>query len=377
MLQNISVPKKALALSFAVLQEVTHSASAAPAKCPQPQLVTGYSTWTSLKNDIESSNGGGTFNLCPGSVLDAAENPTTTNDWRWIYITDDNSRSGVTIQCGDQNKYHGECTIQGSNHHFAIAKESGEITIKGITFKGSGMSCIYVDSGNVGKPLNVIDCNFIENTDTQKFNKNGGTIDLHSGRDKSITFTECNFGNNLHNSEDGKLINVEEESVVAFNKCTFNDNFGKANLVHVHGGSATFHQCSFIDNLMPGTTMLWADHGGGDITLNDCIVHRNDAWNIIASGNAADINIHKTCFVNNVVHHQAVAYVVGGGYSSNDNFGGENSKCNGFYFYTESECQEFKSNQCQSSLKNDLPPPSTSTKALHRPQQVLCCLVRH
>ena len=113
---KISVPKKALALSFAVLQEVTHSAL-------QSQLVTGYSTWTSLKNDIESSNGGGTFNLCPGSVLDAIENPTTTNDWRWIYITDGNSCSGMTFSVGIKTNIMVNAQSRDpSNHHFAIER---------------------------------------------------------------------------------------------------------------------------------------------------------------------------------------------------------------------------------------------------------------
>lgn len=336
-----------------------------------------YSSWTSLKNDIEfGNNGGGTYNICPGAILNAAESPTKSNKWQWIYLTNDNSRNGITIQCGDNGKLNDNCMVQGGKHQFTMAGSPGKITIKGIIFAKSKMSCIH--ALGISNPVNIVDCLFTKNADTGKTNENAGTVNFDSSS-KYVTFTRCKFISNSHTSDDGKLINVEQSSSVTFDGCIIQNNFGKnKHLVHANGGDVTFNKCKFVDNETPGYTMLYADSdylgywdGGGTITLNECIIYGNKAWSIIAAGNLSDIEVYKSCFANNIVTGRGVAVVgdLGGGKTGNDNYGAWNSKCNGFYKDHSIECQKFGSNQCQSSLKNELPvvQPATASNT-HAPE---------
>ena len=162
---------------------------------------------TSLKGAIGFfSNGGGVFKICLGTILDASETSYLTNKWPWIYLNNANSRNGLTIQCGESGNLEDNCTIVGGKHQFTAAVSPGEITIKGITFKNSSMSCIR--GIGVSKPLSVIDCIFAENTDTQKSNKNAGTTNFESNS-HSISFTRCKFVNNRHTSDDGKLTTLK------------------------------------------------------------------------------------------------------------------------------------------------------------------------
>mmetsp|Transcript_21545 Transcript_21545/g.45552 ORF Transcript_21545/g.45552 Transcript_21545/m.45552 type:complete len:245 (+) Transcript_21545:1234-1968(+) len=227
----VTTPKIIILIALAVLQAPGFGVLSAPSKCPNSPQVTGYSSWTSLKNDIELGNRGGIFTICPSSILNAADKPTGKNKWSWIFLNNASSGKGLTIQCGDNGSLEDNCTIQGSTHHFTMANNPGKIIIKGITFKGSKMSCIH--GVGVKNPVDIIDCIFTRNTDTQKTNENAGTINLDSGS-KSFTFINCQFVNNLHCSNDGKLINIEQELSATFIGCIFQGNVGKLYLVHAY-----------------------------------------------------------------------------------------------------------------------------------------------
>jgi len=96
--------------------------------------------------------------------------------------------------------------------------------------------------------------------------------------------------------------------------------------------------------------------------LHYCILHGNKAWNVIAAGYLSDINVHLTCFANNIVDGKAIAYVanLGGGKSGNNNFGMKNSSCNGFYLEHRPGCRRFKSDACQSTLRDEIPMSSVA-----------------
>lgn len=96
---------------------------------------------------------------------------------------------------------------------------------------------------------------------------------------------------------------------------------------------------------------------GGTITLNECIVHGNKAWSMAASGMLSDINVHRELALQTMPITGIAVVVVDnfGKGTRNENFGIENTKCNGFYMNDKPGCQKFSSNECQSTLKNELP----------------------
>lgn len=113
---------------------------------------TCYSTWSSLKNDVDSitsTNTNEVFNICPGSTLTI---PAEDQDLG-IYFP----YSGTyKVQCG-QNGLGQNCTIEGNGRHLTIGPECCgygirvfDVEVVGVTFRSATISSVYIRPGGRG-----------------------------------------------------------------------------------------------------------------------------------------------------------------------------------------------------------------------------------
>lgn len=107
--------------------------------------ITCYSDWTSLSNAIDF-NPGGTFTLCPNTVLNV-------DGLSSIVLRDDNT----TIRCGESGRRENSCVIFGGLTQFEIQGSPKGLIFEGMTFLASSSAAVNA-FGDSSASVAFIDC---------------------------------------------------------------------------------------------------------------------------------------------------------------------------------------------------------------------------
>ena len=75
-----------------------------------------YDDWRTLADDVESSEEGGKFVVCPGTVL-IPETVLSGGEYFtdiWFY------ESGIQLLCGEDGSYDNDCVFRGGRSHLYV-----------------------------------------------------------------------------------------------------------------------------------------------------------------------------------------------------------------------------------------------------------------
>ena len=179
------------------------------------------------------------------------------------------SQKGITIFTEGNVIFDGK----GQNMHFEIT--GSNVLIRGITFKNfnSNNGGAILWSGNDGT---LTDCNFSNNTATEKGSGNGGGAIFWSGTNGALT--DCNFSKNAATGGYGGAI-LWTGANGSLTSCTFKDNTANysGGAIYWNGAKGTLTDSNFTGNVATssnGGGIFWLGANG---ILSGCTFTGNTA----------------------------------------------------------------------------------------------------
>ena len=179
------------------------------------------------------------------------------------------SQKGITIFTEGNVIFDG----QGKNMHFEIT--GSNVLIRGITFKNfnSNNGGAILWSGNDGT---LTDCNFSNNTATEKGSGNGGGAIFWSGTNGALT--DCNFSKNAATGGYGGAV-LWTGANGSLTGCSFTDNTANysGGAIYWNGAKGTLTDSNFTDNVATssnGGGIFWLGANG---ILSGCTFTGNTA----------------------------------------------------------------------------------------------------
>ena len=165
----------------------------------------------------------------------------------------------------------GQCIIQGRDYSqiFRVDESVLNVTIQGFTIRQSRYSQGAAIYGETAGQINVVDCNFEDNT---AFDRDGGAIYMERGQ---IHVSNCHFVNNTAN-DDGGAVACNENATLLMEDCVLISNHSEDNggALFCRDTQVTLRRCRLYGNQ--------CDSNGGAGYIRD---GRSHFQNCIFSGN--------------------------------------------------------------------------------------------